>query len=95
MSDLATHQAKLAPLLKRQSGGIENLIDGASVPAASGATFATTSPVDGSHIADVARSGAADVDAAAKAAKAAFPAWAAMDGGARKKLLHKIADLIV
>ena len=95
MSDLATHQAKLASLLKRQSGGIKNLIDGASVPAASGTTFATTSPVDGSHIADVARSGAADVDAAAKAAKAAFPAWAAMDGGARKKLLHKIADLIV
>ena len=95
MSDLATHQAKLAPLLKRQSGGIENLINGASVPAASGATFVTTSPVDGSHIANVARSGAADVDAAAKAAKAAFPAWAAMDGAARKKLLHKIADLIV
>ncbi len=95
MSDLATHQAKLAPLLARRNGSIVNLINGASVPAASGATFATTSPVDGSHIADVARSDAADVDAAAKAAKAAFPAWAAMDGKARKKLLHKVADLIV
>src|SRR5690606_22818966 len=34
-------------------------------------------------------------DRAAKAAKAAFPAWAAMPGDQRKKLLHKIADAIV
>ena len=95
MSDLDTHLSKLAPLLARQSGGILNLIGGASVPAQSGATFATTSPVDGSHIADVAKSGAADIDAAAQAAKAAFPAWAALPGAARKKLLHKVADLIV
>ena len=95
MSDLATHLSKLAPLLARQSGGIFNLIGGASVPARSGETFATTSPVDGSHIAEVAKSGSADIDAAAKAAKAAFPEWAALPGAARKALLHKIADLIV
>ena len=35
-----------------------------------------------------------DIDAAARAAKAAFPAWAAMDGEARKAILHRIADLI-
>ncbi len=95
MSDLETHQAKLAPFLAQQKDGILNLIGGQSVAAASGRTFATTSPVDGSHIADVARSDAADIDAAAQAAKAAFPAWAAMDGKARKKLLHKVADAIV
>ncbi|MGB3244907.1 MAG: 5-carboxymethyl-2-hydroxymuconate semialdehyde dehydrogenase [Sulfitobacter sp.] len=95
MSDLETHKAKLAPLLKRHAGGIQNLIGGKSMPAQSGRTFETTSPVDSSHIADVARSDAGDIDVAAKAAKAAFPAWAAMDGGARKKLLHKVADLIV
>jgi 5-carboxymethyl-2-hydroxymuconic-semialdehyde dehydrogenase len=50
--------------------------------------------VDESLIAKVARGTAADVDAAAKAAKAAFPAWAAMDGAARKTILHRIADLI-
>ena len=96
MSDLETHRAALAPhLAKHAKTGIMNLINGASVPAASGQSFATTSPVDDSHIADVALGEAADVDAAAKAAKAAFPEWAAMGGGARKKLLHKIADLIV
>lgn len=36
----------------------------------------------------------ADIDLAAKAARAAFPAWAALGGDARKKLLHKIADAI-
>ena len=37
---------------------------------------------------------AADHDAAACAAKTAFPAWAAMDGAKRKAILHRIADLI-
>ncbi len=95
MSEFETRKAALAALLKARSGPIENLVGGTSQPALSGATFATTSPVDDSHIADVARSDAADIDAAAKAAKQAFPAWAAMPGAARKKLLHKIADLIV
>ncbi|MFZ9099673.1 MAG: aldehyde dehydrogenase family protein [Burkholderiaceae bacterium] len=35
------------------------------------------------------------MDDAAQAARNAFPAWAAMDGDARKKLLHRIADAIV
>lgn len=96
MSDLETHRTTLAPLLARHTkSGIQNLIGGQSTAAISGKTFATNSPVDDSFIADVARSDATDIDAAAKAAKKAFPAWAAMGGAARKKLLHKIADLIV
>lgn len=94
MTDLATHQAKLAGHLARfQAGGIQNLIGGQSV-AGSGGQFETRSPVDESLIAQVALGTAADIDAAAKAAKAAFPAWAAMDGDKRKALLHRIADLI-
>src|SRR5690606_25747418 len=50
--------------------------------------------VDLAPLAKVARSGASDVDRAAKAAKAAFRDWAAMDGAARRKLLHCIADAI-
>lgn len=94
MTVFETRKARLAELLAERKGPIENLIDGRSQPALSGETFATTSPVDDSHIADVARSGAADIDAAARAAKAAFPAWAAMTGAARKALLHKVADAI-
>jgi len=59
-----------------------------------GGTFETRSPVDESLIAPVALGTAADIDAAAQAAKSAFPAWAAMAGDRRKAILHKIADLI-
>ncbi|APH74340.1 5-carboxymethyl-2-hydroxymuconate semialdehyde dehydrogenase [Aquibium oceanicum] len=74
--------------------GVLNQIGGEAVPARDGATFESLSPVDLKPLATVARSTAADVDLAAKAAKAAFPAWAAMPGEARKKLLHRIADAI-
>ncbi len=96
MSDLAANTATLAPHLKKWSEtGILNQIAGQAVPAASGAWFDTTSPVDGTHIAKVARGDAADIDAAATAATDAFPAWRDMDGAARKKILHAIADGIV
>ena len=91
MTDLATHLSRLQPILDRYKGGILNLIDGKSVPG-QGGTFDTHSPVDESLIAKVALGTAADIDTAAKAAKAAFPAWAALDGDKRKALLHRIAD---
>jgi 5-carboxymethyl-2-hydroxymuconic-semialdehyde dehydrogenase len=91
MTDLATHLAKLDTHLARfRSGGILNLIDGQDV--AGDATFETRSPVDETLIAHVALGDAASIDRAAKAAKAAFPAWAAMPGDQRKALLHCIAD---
>jgi 5-carboxymethyl-2-hydroxymuconic-semialdehyde dehydrogenase len=91
---LSTHLEKLEGHLARfRAGGILNLIDGKDATG-SGGTFATHSPVDESLIATVARGTAADIDRAAQAAKAAFPAWAAMSGTARKAILHRIADLI-
>ena len=94
MSDLVTQLAKLDGHLARfRDKGILNLIDGQDVPGAGG-VFETNSPVDESLIAPVARGTAADIDRAAKAAKAAFPAWAAMPGDQRKAILHRIADLI-
>jgi 5-carboxymethyl-2-hydroxymuconic-semialdehyde dehydrogenase len=81
-------------LARFRSAGVQNHIAGASVSAASGKTFANTSPVDGAYLADVAKSGAEDVDAAVRAAQAAFPAWRAMDGAKRRKILHQVADAI-
>lgn len=96
MSDLNQNIDKLAGYLKRfQDGGILNQIGGKAMPAASGATFETRSPVDDSLICQVAKGGANDIDAAAKAAKDAFPAWRDMPAAERKKILHKIADKIV
>jgi len=95
MPKLDDNIAKAETYLARfRRDGVLNQIDGKAVAASGGDTFETISPIDLKPIARVARSGAADIDAAAKAAKAAFPAWAAMPGDARKKLLHAIADAI-
>ncbi|RUW48952.1 5-carboxymethyl-2-hydroxymuconate semialdehyde dehydrogenase [Mesorhizobium sp. M8A.F.Ca.ET.021.01.1.1] len=95
MSDLEGNLKKAQAYLARfKRDGVLNQIGGEAVPAADGSTFETLSPVDLKPLAKVARGGIADIDRAAKAAKAAFPAWAGMPGEARKKLLHKIADAI-
>jgi 5-carboxymethyl-2-hydroxymuconic-semialdehyde dehydrogenase len=92
MSDLSTHLAALDGYLARfKAQGIQNLIGGQDAPGGAG-TFETRSPVDDSLICTVARGDAGDIDRAAQAAKAAFPAWAALDGAARRAILHRIAD---
>ena len=96
MSQLQENIAKAEAYLARfRQQGVLNRIAGEDVPAADGATFETISPVDLKPLATVAKSTAADIDRAAKAARAAFAEWAAMPGEARKKLLHRIADAIV
>jgi 5-carboxymethyl-2-hydroxymuconic-semialdehyde dehydrogenase len=74
--------------------GVPNLIAGQYVAALSGETFPTITPTDNSIIAQVASSAAADVDRAAQAAKAAFPAWRDMAAKERRRLLHRVADVI-
>ncbi|TNF19225.1 MAG: 5-carboxymethyl-2-hydroxymuconate semialdehyde dehydrogenase [Rhodobacteraceae bacterium] len=93
MSDLDRNLAKLDGYLARfRDSGILNQIGGKALPAASGARFETRSPVDESLICTVARGGAEDIDAAARAAKAAFPAWRDMPATERRTILHAIAD---
>jgi 5-carboxymethyl-2-hydroxymuconic-semialdehyde dehydrogenase len=93
MSDLAANLAKAETHLARfRRDGVLNHIGGEACPAASGQTFETISPIDLQPLARVVRGGADDIDRAAKAAKAAFPAWAGMPGDQRRKLLHRIAD---
>ena len=72
-----------------------NQIDGEARTALSGETFANHSPIDDGYLCDVVRSGDADVDAAAKAAKRAFPTWRDLAATERKQRLHAIADRIV
>ncbi len=74
--------------------GVPNLIAGEARPAQSGATFETLAPFDNSVIAQVAAGDRADIDAAAAAATAAFPAWRDLPGKERKRLLHRVADLL-
>ena len=95
MSDLTANIAKANAYLARfKEGGVQNLIAGQSQPALAGASFENHSPVDEDFLCTVAQSGAEDIDAAARAAHAAFPAWRDMPAANRKKILHKIADAI-
>lgn len=96
MTGLAQNLAKLHDYLARyREHGIKNIINGQDCDAHSGATFETFSPTDESLICSVAKGEQADIDAAAAAAKDAFPAWRDMPANDRKKILHKIADAIV
>jgi aldehyde dehydrogenase (NAD+) len=71
-----------------------NWLDGAERPAESGGQVDILSPHSGGVIGRLARSGAADVDRAVAAARAAQPAWAATPGVKRGEILHAAANLI-
>ncbi|MCC7411648.1 MAG: 5-carboxymethyl-2-hydroxymuconate semialdehyde dehydrogenase [Gammaproteobacteria bacterium] len=71
---------------------IEHLIDGKAV--GSRAYFETVNPATQEVLAEVARGGAAEVDAAVAAARAAFPAWAARPAAERAQLLRALGGLI-
>ncbi len=71
-----------------------HLIAGRPTTGASGATFDNHSPVDGMLLGRVAAGDAADIDAAAIAATEAFGDWSARPGKERKRILHRVADLI-
>ncbi|MBZ3905559.1 aldehyde dehydrogenase [Streptomyces griseiscabiei] len=59
---------------------------------ASAGTFTDVSPIDGRVLGEIARGGAAEVEAAVAAAREAFPAWAATPRAERARLLHAVAD---
>ena len=70
-------------------------INGQFVESAGGATFATCNPATEERLADVAEAGAADVEAAVTAARAAFEGpWGRMSGTERGKYLFRIARTI-
>ena len=71
-----------------------HIIDGRPTASSSEATFENTSPIDGMRLGAVASGDAADVDAAARAAAAAFADWADTPGTERKRVLHRVADAI-
>ena len=85
----------LAAVERFEGSPLQHLIGGC-VPAASvsGQTFENHSPVDSSLLGLVASGNAADVDAAARAADDAFADWSGRTGKERKKILHRVADLI-
>src|SRR5450759_2993706 len=60
-----------------------------------GATFENRNPANiGEVVCAFFKGAAADIDAAAAAASAAFPAWSATSGPARGNILYKAADIL-
>jgi acyl-CoA reductase-like NAD-dependent aldehyde dehydrogenase len=72
------------------------LINGEQVDAASGETFETYNPATNTVLARVARAGAADVDRAVAAARAAFEGgkWPRTSAARRGSLLNKVAEIM-
>ena len=71
---------------------IQHLIDGKPVDSRS--RFETVNPATQEVLAEVAQGGAAEVDAAVAAAKAAFPKWAGLPAPERAKLMRRLGELI-
>ena len=94
-SKLSDNLKKADEYLARFRGKrLPHFIDGHHDDGCSGTAFDNLTPIDNSRICEVARGGAADIDVAAQAAKRAFPAWRDLPGEDRKRLLHRVADLI-
>ena len=70
------------------------LIGGEWVDATGGATVPTIDPATNRPIAEVAAAQAEDVDAAVRAARAAFPAWRDLAPEKRSRLMLRLAELI-
>ncbi len=71
---------------------IDHLIAGR--PVAGSDYFTTLNPATQEVLAEVARGGAVEVHAAVAAAKAAFPAWAALAPAQRAAIMRRLGDLI-
>jgi len=89
---------RLLPEVEKFLAGspLKGVIGGKDVAAANGETMATRDPGTGETIAEFSVLGAAEVDAAVKAAQHAFrhSGWATMPPNERGALLHRFADAI-
>ena len=98
MASAFTYEENLAAanqyLARFAAEPLPHLIGGEPVMSASEATFDNCSPIDGSCLGAVAAGDAADIDRAATAAAEAFSAWRATPGAERRRLLHRVADII-
>ncbi|MBL1266493.1 MAG: 5-carboxymethyl-2-hydroxymuconate semialdehyde dehydrogenase [Halomonas sp.] len=95
MSTLQDNIARAQQYMQRfKEQGVLNHINGESVPAQSGATFDTISPVDLKPLASVARGGSDDIDRAVKASQEAFKTWSKTPGKERRAILIKVAEAI-
>lgn len=80
--------------LDRHHRRFGHFIDGEWRQPAEGIFFDSTDPATGEKIASVAQGSVADIDAAVKAARKAFPKWQSLSGHARARFLYAMARAV-
>jgi 5-carboxymethyl-2-hydroxymuconic-semialdehyde dehydrogenase len=90
-TNLAKAERFLAPF---QGAPLGHFIAGKTETGAAREVFDNVSPVDAHVINQVICGDERDVDAAARAAEAAFPSWRAKTGEERRAILHRVANAI-
>lgn len=96
-SRLVANSLPLPTLGNRPSSMIpreKNFIGGRSVANASGEVFATRNPATGKVIAEIEIAGETEIEQAVAAAARSQPAWAALSGAERGRILKRAADLL-
>ena len=96
MLGYADNLAKAEAYLGRFSSDVTgHFIDGHFSVPENAATFENLTPTDNSSLGHVVQGTEGDIDRACEAAMVAFADWRSMPGAVRKKLLNKLADMIV
>jgi aldehyde dehydrogenase (NAD+) len=80
--------------LQRHEHRFSHFINGAWQAPADAGYFDTLDPSNGEKLASIAQGSAADIDAAIKAARAAFPKWRALTPHIRARYLYALARLV-
>lgn len=80
--------------LARHDASFRHFIDGGWKASVSGDSFDVRAPATGEILARVAQGGAADIDAAIAAARAAQPGWLAAGGAQRARHLYALARMV-
>jgi aldehyde dehydrogenase (NAD+) len=80
--------------LQRHNHRFGHFIDGTWQTPSAGEYFETLDPSSGEKLASVAQGSSADVDAAVRAARAAFPKWRALTPHVRARYLYALARLV-
>jgi 5-carboxymethyl-2-hydroxymuconic-semialdehyde dehydrogenase len=90
----ANRTKALEHLARFQAEPLGHFIDGEPTRGTGGEQFDVFDPSTGVVLGQAIAGTAADIDAAATAAKRAFPAWSQTTGEKRRELLHRVAEAI-
>lgn len=90
----ATPRAPAGRTTTMSTPTLRNHVGGAYLPNTDGRTFETLNPATGEVLARIEIAGEPEVERAVEAARRAQPAWAALTGAERGRILRRVADIL-